>query len=191
MIRTLIAGVVGGIAMFAWMSFAHTVLPIGHQGVDEIPNEGPVLAAMQESLGASDGLYIFPGLGLGRHPTNKEWEAMQDDYMAKLKTTPSGLLVYHPPGAELAFGKKLAVEAGIEIAASILAAFLLAAAALTGLARRVAFVTTIGAVVSISAYASYWNWYGFPTDYTLAAMFLQVVAFAVAGVPIALLVKKG
>ena len=37
--RVLIAGVLGGIAMFLWSSIAHMVLPLGMTGIQEIPNE--------------------------------------------------------------------------------------------------------------------------------------------------------
>ena len=43
--RIVLAGVLGGIAMFIWTSLAHMVLPIGQTNVREIPNESAVLAA--------------------------------------------------------------------------------------------------------------------------------------------------
>src|SRR5215469_17816680 len=60
--RILLAGVLGGIAMFVWTSIAHMALPLGEAGIAEIPNEPTVLTAMQGSMGEKAGLYIFPGL---------------------------------------------------------------------------------------------------------------------------------
>ena len=37
--RVVLAGLLGGVAMFMWMSLAHVVLPIGETGVQEIANE--------------------------------------------------------------------------------------------------------------------------------------------------------
>ena len=34
--RVLLSGIIGGIAMFVWMSLAHMVLPLGRIGVREI-----------------------------------------------------------------------------------------------------------------------------------------------------------
>ena len=56
----LVAGVLGGIAMFVWTSITHMALPLGEAGINVIPNESAVLNAMQSSMGEKTGLYIFP-----------------------------------------------------------------------------------------------------------------------------------
>ena len=61
--RILLAGVLGGIAMFVWTSIAHMALPLGEAGINEIPNESVVLSAMQSSMGDNAGLYISPTRG--------------------------------------------------------------------------------------------------------------------------------
>src|SRR5580704_4414362 len=61
--RIVLAGLLGGIAMFMWMSLAHVVLPLGEIGVQEIQNEPPVLSAMHASLGEKSGLFVFPATG--------------------------------------------------------------------------------------------------------------------------------
>jgi len=70
--RTLLAGVLGGIAMFIWTSIAHMALPLGEAGIREIPNEQAVLAAMQANIGDKSALYLFPGFGLGQNPTRQQ-----------------------------------------------------------------------------------------------------------------------
>src|SRR6266513_144250 len=49
--RILLAGILCEIAMFLWTSLAHMALPLGEAGINEIPNESPVLSAMQSSIG--------------------------------------------------------------------------------------------------------------------------------------------
>jgi hypothetical protein len=71
-VRVLFAGVLGGIAMFVWTSIAHMALLLGEAGLNEIPNESAVLAAMQSNLGDIAGLYIFPGLGVAKDATREE-----------------------------------------------------------------------------------------------------------------------
>jgi hypothetical protein len=44
----------------------------------------------------------------------------------------------------------------------------------------------VGVVAAIATNFSYWNWYGFSFDYTLANAFTELVKFVVAGVVIAL-----
>ena len=58
--------------MFIWTSIAHMALPLGEAGINEIPNESTVLGAMQTSLGDKTGLYIFPGLCVGKNATREE-----------------------------------------------------------------------------------------------------------------------
>jgi hypothetical protein len=82
------------------VSLAHVVLPLAKTGIQEIPNEQPVLSAMQVSLGATRGLYFFPGMGLGPDATRQQENAAMQQYDQKLATNPSGLLIYHPPGAK-------------------------------------------------------------------------------------------
>jgi len=54
--RNLVAGILGGIAMFVWSSIAHVVLPLGATGVSQISNEQPLLDSMHATLGQSSGL---------------------------------------------------------------------------------------------------------------------------------------
>lgn len=190
MVRTIIAGIVAGIVMFMWQGFAHSVLPIGHQGVQEIPasGEAAVMDALTGALGDNAGLYFYPGTGMDHHPTSKEEHAA---YMEKAKVSPYGIVVYHPAGSsDMNMMRYMGTEALIEIVETLICAFLVAAAGIAGFFPRVMMVTGIGAVAAITTNGSYANWYGFPMDYTLAAAFMILVGFILAGVVIALIVKK-
>src|SRR5207247_1075921 len=97
--RTLIASVLGGIAMFIWTSIAHMALPLGEAGVREIPNESAVLAALQSNIGDQSSLYVFPGFGLGDSPTHEQKSEAMKHMAEKLASHPSGILMYHPAGS--------------------------------------------------------------------------------------------
>ena len=58
--RIILAGVLGGIAMFIWTSIAHMVLPLGQAGVRELPNEAAVLAALQTNLATNPAFISSP-----------------------------------------------------------------------------------------------------------------------------------
>jgi hypothetical protein len=177
--RVLLAAFLGAIGMFVWMSIAHIVTPLGTMGIREIPNEAPVLTAMQTSIGNSPGLYLFPSAGLGKSRAEQREEMKH--YQEKLDANASGLLIYHPPGARGMTGAQLAVEFLTEFVEAFLASLLLAWASLGTYARRVAFITTIGWVAALATNVPYWNWYGFPTAYTAAYVFTQLVGFLVLG----------
>src|SRR4029077_20884024 len=113
--RILLAGILGGIVMFVWTSIAHMALPLGEAGINEIPNESTVLGAMQSSIGDKTGLYIFPGLGVGKNATCEESGEEMKQMQQRITANPSGILMYHPTGRPFAFCKALAVEFSTEV----------------------------------------------------------------------------
>ncbi|MGO9124321.1 MAG: hypothetical protein ACLP6G_05470 [Terriglobales bacterium] len=187
--RVLLAGVLGGIAMFVWASIAHLALPLGTTGMKEIPNEQAVLGGMQAQLGGTSGLYVFPGMGLGPNPTRQERNAAMQQYDQRLAANPSGLLIYHPPGAKAMTPGQLTTEFLTELAEALLLAWLLAQTSLATLASRMGFVTIAAVMATITTNLPYWNWYGFPTSYTTAYVGTQVVGYLVAGLVIATILK--
>jgi hypothetical protein len=178
--RAILAALVGGVAMYAWSSIAHLVLPISRVGWNEIPGEQPVLASMQTALGQNAGLYMYPALGTDS----------MDQYGKKLATSPSGMLIYFPPGRPAMEPAQLIIEFISEMVFSLLAIFLLAQTSIKTFGGRTGFVTMAGMLASIVTNVPYWNWYGFPTNYTLASITMQVVGFAAAGAAAAVVMKN-
>lgn len=189
--RVLLAGVLGGIAMFVWSSIAHIALPLGRTGIREIPNEQAVLSGMQAQMGATSGFYAFPGMGLGPNPTRQEENAAMQQYEQKLAANPSGILIYHPPGAKALTPGQLITEFLTEVAEALLLAWLLAQTTLATLAARMGFVTLAALMAAITTNLPYWNWYGFPASYTTAYMFIEFVDYMVAGLVVAIILKPG
>jgi hypothetical protein len=102
----------------------------------------------------------------------------------------SGLLVYHPPGRALTFGKWLAIEFATELLEAILAVWLLAQTRLVTFGSRVGFILVVGIIAAIATNISYWTWYGFPTVYTATYMFVQMVGFLWVGIVAALVQRR-
>ncbi len=188
--RILLAGILGGIAMFLWSSVAHVILPLGQAGIKEIPNEASVLSAMYASLGEKSGMYMFPGMDLGANPTREQEHAAMQHYGEKLVGNPSGLLIYHPPGAKALTPGQLATEFLTELLEALIVVFLLAHTRLTTFGSRVGFVTLVGVLAAITTNISYWNWYGFPANYTAAYMTIEMVGYLVVGIVAALVMKN-
>ena len=187
--RVILAGLLGGIAMFMWTSLAHMVLPLGETGVKEISNEQPVLSALQASLSDKPGLYFFPGTGLPADATKQQKNAAMQQYDQKLAASPSGLLIYHPPGETGLTPRRLITEFVTEFVEALLVVFLLAQTRLESFGARLGFVTVAGIMVSLATNVSYWNWYGFPTDYTAAYMTTQIVGFVCVGLVAAAMIR--
>lgn len=187
--RVLLAGVLGAIAMFFWSFLAHVVLPLGEVGVREMPNESAVLSSMNATLGQTAGLYIFPGPGLTPEATREQREAAMKNYNAKLATNPSGILIYHGPGVKAMEAKQLWTEFLKQLAMALIVAFMLSRTRLASYVSRLLFVTLAGVMAGIATNVSYWNWYGFPTDYTLNYIFMEVVGFFCMGLVAAAIIK--
>ena len=188
--KILLAGILGGVVMFIWTSIAHMALPLGEAGLREIPNESPVLGAMQNNIGEQTGLYIFPAPGVGKNATRQEKNEAMKHMGEKMATNPSGILMYHAPGRPFTFGKWLGIEFGTELLEAILVVFLLAQTRIASFAGRVGFVLAAGILAAIATNVSYWNWYGFPCVYTTGYMFIQIVGFLCVGVVAALVLRR-
>jgi hypothetical protein len=188
--RIVLAGLLGGVAMFIWMSLAHVVLPLGETGVQEIQNEPAVLSALHAALGEKSGLYAFPATGAGPNASNQEKNAAMQRYDEKLAANPSGLLVYHPPGETGMTARRLVTEFLTELLEAFLVVFLLAQTRIESFAGRLAFVTVAGIMASLGTNVSYWNWYGFPTNYTSVYILTQIVGFVCVGAVAGAVMRK-
>jgi drug/metabolite transporter superfamily protein YnfA len=188
--RVVIAGILGGLTMFVWLFVAHEFLPLGEMGVGEIPNEGPVLSAMQSSIPQA-GVYLYPGMGLGPKPTAAQRNAAMPGWMKKYEQSPHGMLIYHPPSGSFSFGTLLAREGALNLLEGLLAAWLLSwAAAGRAYSARAGFVVIVGALVSVTTNVEYWNWYDFPGNYVAGYMVTQIIGFTLVGLVVAAFVKS-
>jgi hypothetical protein len=172
MLRILVAGLLGCIAMYVWSAVAHGATDLGTIGVSTLPSESVTVDNLASAIGDKGGLFLFP--------TNMNANA-------SVATGPGGFLVYNPrtPMSAGPQPKSLVIEFFTELVETVLAAWLLAQTALAGFVRRAGFVTVIGVIGTVVTNVPYWNWYAFPLTYTLGQMFVQIVGFILAGAAIA------
>jgi hypothetical protein len=187
--RAFLAGILGGIAMFIWSFVAHDLLPLGETGVRQFENEDAMLDALKTNVGDIPGFYHFPGHHAGPNATAHERSEAIKRAMEKSATGPSGFLIYHPT-RQFSFGKLLGVEFATELLEAILAVFLLTQTRIQSFGGRVGFVVVVGILASITTNIPYWNWYGFPSNYTAAYMFTEIAGFLLVGIVAALLLPK-
>jgi len=187
--RTFLAAILGGIAMFIWSFIAHDLLPLGEIGMREFKNESAVLDALKTNLGDAHGLYNFPGHRAGPNATRQEKSDAMKRAMEKATGGPSGLLLYHPT-REFSFGKLLGIEFATELLEAIIVVFLLTQTKIESFGGRVGFVLAAGILAAITTNIPYWNWYGFPSNYTAVYMFIEIIGFLCVGLVAALLLKN-
>ena len=182
--RLLVAGVLGGVALFVWGFLAHVVLPLGQEGIHVLPDELAVVAPLQASL-EKPGIYVFPGMD----PARQADPAAVEDWAEKHRAGPRGLVVYQPDGADPMSPTQLAMELFSNILAAFIAAYLISK---TGapFARVVWLSMLLGLFAWAVVHVSLWNWYGFPGDYTAAALLEEVVGWTLAGIAMGWVLKK-
>jgi hypothetical protein len=115
--------------------------------------------------------------------------AAMKDLAPRIKAGPIGLMVYHPTGYDALSPRQMLTELGTNIVQVLLAVFLLCQTTITSFAGRWRFITVAGVLAAISTNISYWNWYGFPGNYTLAYISVIAMGFVCAGLVAAALVK--
>ena len=183
MSRIVSGGVLAGIVVFFWGAIAHMVLPLGKMGVRLIPNEEPVIGAMRDAI-REPGFYFFPGMDMSGQASESEKEVWQ----SKVRQGPVGVIIIRPSGGEAMSPRQLGTELATNVISALLAAFLLTFIH-SGYRGRVLFVTLLGVFGFLTISVPYWNWYGFPTDFTVAEAIDQVVGWFLAGLVLAAIVR--
>ncbi|HUO12313.1 MAG TPA: hypothetical protein VMU37_06110 [Caulobacteraceae bacterium] len=171
--RVLVAGIAGAIVMYAWASVAH-LSPLATIGVQTLPNEGLIVGVLQSNLYNRGGVYVFPS-------------PRGDQAKAGVKTTSEGLLAYSRASGAL-MPRRLGIEFALEVVESLLLA-LVAALATKDFGTRVRLAALVGLIAGLATNGSYWNWYGFGLDYSLANAFIEAMKFVVAGLAIAAVLR--
>jgi hypothetical protein len=183
MTKILLGGVVAGIVIFFWGFVSHMLLPLGEMGLQSIPNEDELNAAIKKDI-REPGLYFVPGRDMSKSQSQVEMQA----HMDKIAKGPYGFMVIYPNGRDASLSKRLPIELGTNVVCALFAAILVSCLR-PGFVVRVAGVTLVGILASIMTLVPYWNWYGFPTDFTLAQFVEHTVGWLLAGVVLALIVR--
>jgi hypothetical protein len=176
--KILLFGVVAGLVMFVWGAISHTVLPLGTAGFRVLADDTSLLEFAGKEMG-EPGIYFYPRFD----PSMNDVEMAK--WQQKAQTGPSGLIIHRPRGGAGVTPRLLLNELLSNIACGIVAAWLLAQLPATSFARRVGCVVVLGVLAWLAVDFSQWNWYGFPTAYTIAAFVDQAVGFALMGLVLA------
>ena len=185
--KILLGGLVGGIVVFLVTGFFHMATSLGEYGIKTLPNEDTTLSMMRSSIPES-GLYLFPMPDTSKGNS----AASQAAYLEKYRIGPAGIMAYVKEGGEFSFGKLLFNQFLFGLIGALFLAWILGVTAgSTTYASRVA-VVFVASLFAACVYAlPYWNWYRFPTSYTLAYIATWSISWLIAGLVMAAIVKPG
>ena len=181
--RRLLAAIAGGIVVFFWSALSHMTLGLGTAGIRTIPNEERVTQAIRGVI-TEPGLYRFPGFDPSRKMTAEDERAWRERY----RRGPTGILTVEAVGREPMEPTQFVIELLGDVLAAGVAAFILAGLGGPYLARAGA-VGLLGLFEWADLGVSYWNWDGFPTVFTGAALVDQVVGWTLAGLAMAAILR--
>jgi hypothetical protein len=180
--KVILGGLVGGVIAYIVLSIVHMATGLGEVGIKNLPAEAVLAPAMKLAI-HDPGFYFFPGMEVTPGMTKEQQHAAMQRQEQKWLAGPTGILIYSPGGAPFSFPKLLGIQFGITLLAGFLLAWLMALAGggLSNYGAKVLFAAIVALVAGVFIDLPYWNWYGFPMDYTITHMGTNVAAWAIAG----------
>lgn len=182
--RILLAGVLGGLAMFLWGAVSHMLLPTGEAGIRTLPNEDSVITVLKQSV-HEHAFYLFPSAGMMDASTDAERQEWERKYAAG----PTGVLIYNPGGGTTLSAVPMLIELASNIGVALIIAWVLSLTAVS-YGTRVLAALFLGVLAWLSVSVSEWNWYSFPAAFVGQEAVDQVGGCLFAGVVIAMVIRR-
>jgi len=174
--KSIIGVVLGAAVFFVWGMVYWMFIPIMNSTIDKLPEERLIMDTLKVTVD-KPGLYMFPSLETSEG-------RMEEKAWAKLyEAGPTGFLVFHPGGKAPMSSGQMIVALLIALLASGFTLFILklSSSCYKTYASRVLLSVELGVFAAFMAHVPYWNWYNFPTDYTLASGFYLICGFLLIG----------
>jgi hypothetical protein len=186
----LLGGLVGGIIFFAWGAVAWMVLPFNSNALHTARDEDALLAVMKHSL-VGKAVYALPAMPRKEGLSAEQYEALQKAWVEKYATGPTALVIYNPRGSEqMRLDQILFGLADCILCALIGAWFLVRSTAYNAsYISRVTYFGMLGILISFFVHLSNFNWFDYPSDFTVAMVLDTILGWVVAGLGVAAVVK--
>jgi hypothetical protein len=187
MLKTsILGGLLGGLALFVWSAFSWMVLPWHMMTMEKFKDEGTVAQAIAANAPVR-GIYLLPNPH--KHDPGLSDEKRKTEEAASMKRMVEGPTMFasvSPQGAgSMNMSPMLLVQLLTDIIAAFLATRLLLRTRGLTYGCRVGLVSMVALIIFVSAHVSYWNWWRFPTEYTLVALADLLISWTLAGLIIA------
>ncbi len=188
--RILIAGILGGLAMFAGGAFSHMFLEFESRQFARMNDESAVKEFIT-TQGFRSGMYDFPTMSADYDRMSQaEKDADANRLNSDFKQGPSGLLIIAPTGEDMMGPKQLAGELIANILAALLAAFVTAHFTMAAsFSRRWLLIVLMAPIAWLTLTLSFTLWYRFPIAFIQDGLFVGLIEWTLAGGVIAAIVQ--
>jgi hypothetical protein len=170
--RNILAAVLGGFIVFAYMAVAWMVLPHHTSTLNAFPDE----PALKQTLSGikERGIYTIPS-----------------PQAADSSTPVPGPHVFAAvnPAPNLSMGAPMGIGLVNQIVCALIIVWLLGHTRPLGYGARVCFASAIGLLIGLAGSVPNWNWWGFSTPYMLAEIADQLIGWTLAGLAMAKVVR--
>ncbi len=188
--RILIAGILGGLAMFAGGAISHMFFEFESRQFARMNNESAVKDFIT-TQGFRSGMYDFPTVSADYDRMSQaEKDADANRLNSDFKQGPSGLLIIAPTGEDKMGLKQLGGELIANILAALLAAFITAHLSMAAsFSRRWLLIVLMAPIAWLSLTLSFTLWYRFPIAFIQDGLFVGLIEWTLAGGVIAAIVQ--
>ena len=103
---------------------------------------------------------------------------------------PTGIMVVHPNGDPGLTATRMILQFVFDVLSMMVAAIVLSQAVMVkGVGGRVGLVAMLALLPTLRTELPQWNWYGFPTVFTVAQFILHLVGFVLGGFVLAKMIS--
>lgn len=187
MIRVILAGILGGIAIFMVGGVSHSVFYLQSRAAVALPDESALMEVIKDQK-LEHGVYGFPEIPMNAKP--EELEAKAAEHEKKYMEGPNGLLFIGRKNEKPMTPRELGMECGTNVVAALLCSFILALMSpKNGFATRLCVCFLIGLIAWLSIDASYGIWYRFPNVWVMDGLIGSLTEWLIAGALMSAIVK--
>ncbi|MBL0062538.1 MAG: hypothetical protein IPP40_13890 [bacterium] len=182
--RFILAGVLAGVAMFAWGAISHMFLPWHEATMETFRDEDLVAEVLMKEAPVS-GIYVAPMAGMMEKGISaEEQDKRMNEAWAKGEKGPNIFMSFHREGKS-GMAMPMILDFATLVLMSFLMLWLLAAAPNLTLVGKILFVTIAGTAGIALVQLEQWIWWSFSTSYALVNIVDSAIRWAVGGLVLA------
>ena len=160
----------------AWSTFSWMKLSWHMMDARQFSNDAAVAEVLNNELNGS-GFYSIPNMDPDVHDS----EEKMADWNAKAAEGPFAFISVRADGVEPGMGKPMAIGFVLNLVVAAMLFWLVSQSSITCPIGRTVFIATAATVGALYVHIANWNWWHFPTIYSVAGFVDMFVTWALAG----------